>query len=234
MTEKDADTQDGFACPECGKVLPSEHGKQIHIGQVHGRPYHDEDVLRELYVEDGLSSMDIADKFGVEDNTIRDFLREFGIEIRSTKESHRRKIPKELRDEGKLRELYEDLDMRDAEIGDMLGVSQPTVTRWRGIHGIEGRENMSGPDHYAWKDNPESIDYGENWFHRRKEARERDNNTCQVCGFEPDGRNLDVHHIQPIKTFDEPEAANTLDNLITLCRSCHRKYEGIPIDHPKR
>jgi len=53
---------------------------------------------------------------------------------------------------------------------------------------------------------------------------ERDNYTCQVCGFQAnswqEAQNLDVHHIVPVSKGGEcldPE------NLITLCKKCHRK-----------
>jgi predicted HNH restriction endonuclease len=36
-----------------------------------------------------------------------------------------------------------------------------------------------------------------------------------------------VHHITPIRDFDTPEEANTLDNLITLCEPCHAQWEGL-------
>lgn len=216
-------------CPECGKVLSSERGRDSHVEQVHGREYHDEQLLRELYVEQGLSSMDIAERFDVSDTTIRENLKRYGVKVRSTQESHRIKAPKELRNADKLRELYHNEGLTNAEIANRLGVTDSTVTMWRYRHGIEANDPPSGPDHYAWKENPDSIDYGNNWSTQRKAARDRDDDTCQICGKETNGRHLDVHHIRPIKSFDSPEDANTLDNLITLCRKCHREWEGIPL-----
>jgi 5-methylcytosine-specific restriction endonuclease McrA len=37
---------------------------------------------------------------------------------------------------------------------------------------------------------------------------------------------LHVHHIIPLREFDEPEEANTLSNLVTVCTSCHGEVEG--------
>jgi len=73
--------------------------------------------------------------------------------------------------------------------------------------------------------------YGSNWRKMRQKARERDGYQCQACGLdESDSRwELSVHHIRPLRDFDTPEEANTLDNLVSLCRSCHGKWEGIPV-----
>lgn len=72
--------------------------------------------------------------------------------------------------------------------------------------------------------------YGLNWEDQSREARERDNHHCVVCGkshyfF----LRLPVHHITPrreYKTLHTLETyGNRLSNLITLCPSCHRKAD---------
>jgi 5-methylcytosine-specific restriction endonuclease McrA/predicted transcriptional regulator len=231
MSPSDAENQESYECTECGDTFSTERGRDSHVEQVHGRPYHDEDTLRELYVERGLSSMDIADRFGVSYAAITDSLRRNGIEVRSTKATHRQKAPAELRDADELRRLYHDEELSDGDIADRLGVTQSTVTVWRQRHEIESRDPPTGEDHWRWSDSTESIYYGENWHRQSRRARERDDHTCQICEYEPDDdeRQLDVHHIKPVRTFDEPEDANDLENLITLCRLCHRKWEGIPL-----
>ncbi len=77
------------------------------------------------------------------------------------------------------------------------------------------------------------IDYGPNWATQRDAARARDHYRCRRCGApERDGRRHDVHHLTPFRSFgyvpgknDLYELANKLDNLITLCPSCHRQAE---------
>lgn len=90
-------------------------------------------------------------------------------------------------------------------------------------------ENNVGENHPQYKGG--SNYYGENWFKQRRKVRERDNYRCQSCGkHESDhDRELSIHHIKPIRTFDKPENANALDNLVTLCCNCHPKWEGIPL-----
>jgi predicted HNH restriction endonuclease len=52
---------------------------------------------------------------------------------------------------------------------------------------------------------------------------------CQQCGKTPKdtGKALDVHHIQPFRTFGVARHAdaNALSNLIALCSRCHLRTE---------
>jgi 5-methylcytosine-specific restriction endonuclease McrA len=97
-------------------------------------------------------------------------------------------------------------------------------------------------DHPSWREMwRESIldlttpkpENGENYEENRNEVIKRDNFECRVCG---DGygniSTFHIHHITPASVFleaDGPtdfEAMNDQSNLITLCPSCHGKYEG--------
>jgi DEAD/DEAH box helicase domain-containing protein len=77
------------------------------------------------------------------------------------------------------------------------------------------------------------ADYGPNWPAQRAAARARDGCRCRHCGApEREGRQHDVHHITPFHAFgylpgvnDLYELANRLENLITLCPTCHRRAE---------
>lgn len=85
---------------------------------------------------------------------------------------------------------------------------------------------MLGEDHPRWREGvPE---YGENWDEQREKARSRDGYSCVRCGADESeiDRELDVHHITPIREFDCTEEANRLENLITLCRPCHNNVES--------
>ena len=65
--------------------------------------------------------------------------------------------------------------------------------------------------------------YGEDYYQKRNEALERDNYQCRVC---ENDNYLNCHHIKPRRMFDDVNDSNTLDNLITLCVSCHGTFEG--------
>jgi DEAD/DEAH box helicase domain-containing protein len=74
---------------------------------------------------------------------------------------------------------------------------------------------------------------GPNWDQQRNRARERDGYRCRHCGVpERPDRTHDVHHIRRFHTFgylpgknENFLEANRLENLVTLCRSCHRRVE---------
>jgi len=62
--------------------------------------------------------------------------------------------------------------------------------------------------------------YGCDWQKIRQLIIRRDNFTCQECGAK--NKKLDIHHRIPfLMSFD-----NSLENLMSLCRSCHVKLEG--------
>lgn len=76
-------------------------------------------------------------------------------------------------------------------------------------------------------------DYGPNWMQQRDLARQRDGYACVECGkAEGPAQQHHVHHVVPFRKFGyrrgENEAylqANALDNLMTVCPTCHRRIE---------
>jgi DEAD/DEAH box helicase domain-containing protein len=75
----------------------------------------------------------------------------------------------------------------------------------------------------AWTNDPN--EYGPDWSRLRLAVRTRDQFRCQVCGISENGREHDVHHKIPFRAFSSALEANRLENLITLCPSCHHKAE---------
>ena len=78
--------------------------------------------------------------------------------------------------------------------------------------------------------------YGQEWQDVREEALRRDGHECQSCGLTHEdhkaddslfGEGLHVHHIQKACEFDDPRDANRLENLVSLCATCHRKSEHV-------
>jgi len=91
--------------------------------------------------------------------------------------------------------------------------------------------NLTGEDNPNWKDGHRPT-YGENWGEVRKEAIQRDGEKCKICGVGREeyinfnNRDLSVHHIKPLRSFDNVKKANKLNNLVTVCSSCHMKIEN--------
>jgi 5-methylcytosine-specific restriction endonuclease McrA len=120
-----------------------------------------------------------------------------------------------------------------------------SANRRRGVPLSEvHREKMKGERPHTrgekapnWKGGASAYQWRKpNWRERRDEARERDKNTCQICGMtaEQAGQNMDVHHIKSYRDFDDPAEANQLSNLVCLCRTCHLRVENGVIEYPMR
>lgn len=202
--------------------------------------YQSEEWLQKQYHKKSRSIHDIADSLDVNHETIRYWMDKHEIERRNRKsaafESARSRVPEKLKDEEWLREKYHGDNMTQEEIGELVGRASFAVHRELVRQGIETHSEgpRSGEDSPFWKGGKPKR-YGHNWERQREKAIQRDEEQCRVCGMsrqkhrEKYGRDIDVHHIDPIVSYDNPEDANELDNLITLCRDDHLEWEGIPL-----
>lgn len=90
---------------------------------------------------------------------------------------------------------------------------------------------FTGEGHPNWEGG-DVESYGPGWNAVRRAALERDGYECVLCGTSRSDlrRNPDVHHLVPVRRFVESPLltvtdAHTLDNVVTLCPSCHRRAE---------
>jgi DEAD/DEAH box helicase domain-containing protein len=74
-----------------------------------------------------------------------------------------------------------------------------------------------------WSSSPN--EYGKAWNSIREDILIRDNNRCQMCGFQGSHSSLHIHHKIPIRNFTNLKEAHSPDNLISLCPRCHKKAE---------
>jgi hypothetical protein len=102
-------------------------------------------------------------------------------------------------------------------------------------------ETYVGEDNIHWKEDSKELAYGGGWRRKRRKRLERDSYECVVCGKSnaqekaDTGMALNVHHIEKARNFLQDdgsinkEMAHRMENLITLCNSCHTRWEGIPL-----
>lgn len=92
-------------------------------------------------------------------------------------------------------------------------------------------DRFTGEGHPNWKGGGSEL-YGQGWRRARLRTLDRDDHACVICGTTKAdlGRNPDVHHIVPVRSFAAAAGADKTDahvlrNLITLCVTCHRRAD---------
>lgn len=127
--------------------------------------------------------------------------------------------------------LYQSTELSCVECGEITTV-QPAELEQHENHfcsdGCRG-SYYSGENNYLWREGYESTVYDSSaWSQVRERALERDGYACRICGTPKEklGRQLHVHHIRPIREFDTPSDAHTLNNAVTLCSEHHAEVES--------
>ena len=94
----------------------------------------------------------------------------------------------------------------------------------KGMGNTNGLGKNLGEKNHLWKGGISRLPYSLDWTKTLKiSIRERDNYICQICNkkqiYNKEKRleSLSVHHIDYNKQNCNP------DNLVSLCRNCHRK-----------
>lgn len=82
---------------------------------------------------------------------------------------------------------------------------------------------LKGEKNPNWKGGVLRPYYGPDWNHQRELVQQRDKGICYICHIKEDGRKHDIHHIIPFKVYgiERYKEANRLENLMTLCHTCH-------------
>lgn len=83
-----------------------------------------------------------------------------------------------------------------------------------------------GPQHHWWKGGISATNYGSGWKSAKRIILQRAQGICEYCHQRPSySRALDVHHKIPYKKCSDSQTAHCIDNLIAVCRKCHKLLE---------
>lgn len=190
----------------------------------------DSQWLRHQYVQDEKTAAEIAEAIGCSPSAVQNWLNKHGVQI----DKNRYFRSDKLADRDWLREQYVEKERTGYEIADECDCSFSVVYEWIRKHGIETGYNggLSGDEHPRWSGG--QTPYGAGWNESKRETvRERDDYTCQNprCSVtqsehqDEHGEKLHVHHLRKARKIDDPEERNDPENLITLCRACHKRWE---------
>ena len=181
--------------------------------------------LEQMYLDEQMSTYDIAIKLEISSCTIGRWLNEYGIQVRTMSEIRLNGLVKPSKED--LERMYLKEMMSSVEISNEIKISISAVGNWLREYGIpvrtmsEARLNadLTGEKNPSWKGGISFFPYCEKFNNVLKERiRNRDNRTCQNCRkTEADnGEKHSIHHIH----YDKE---NCYPDLITLCRSCNAK-----------
>lgn len=194
----------------------------------------DDEWLYERYIDDGSTTIEIANQLDCTARTVTEWLHKHDIDCPW-------RLPEVVRDqlcdEERMRDLYESEGLTTFEIADELDYSAGYVNEWLLEHGITDGE-MTGESHPSWTGG--EYAYGEGWCTGKREAvRERDGYRCRFCGMENaeheerHGIKLHVHHVRKARNVADETERNAPENLVTLCASCHVEAERMAPELPE-
>jgi len=216
---------DGVTCPECGNAFGTLRGFYSHWGnsskENHGGETPDMDA--ELEFSDKHRTK-IAD--AKEGHTHDEETREKIAKGVRGNEPWNKGMTKE--DDARIQAVSEQLTGRTLPEDRVAQMSEVGKQAWK-TGAYDGRKYTGSPGekNAGYKDGSYIggyQNYPDKFNQRlREQVRKRDNRICQLCASTPDtNKLLDVHHI------DQNKDNCNMDNLISLCRSCHGKMNHTP------
>lgn len=192
----------------------------------------DEEWLREQYKKGDKKPYRVARLCDCSSTTAQKWLVRHGIADESPTSTGYEK----LENEEWLRNEWLRKGRTQTDIADECGCQIELVRRWLDRHQIDTQSvrDFSGENNPNWAGG--DVTYGPGWDEsKRREVRKRDGHTCQdpACSVTQDGhlvqydQKLHVHHLIKARDIDDPEERNAPENLITLCRDCHQRWERL-------
>jgi thymidylate synthase (FAD) len=195
----------GLAVSPGGIAVAGRLGGEL---MVNGTPaYRDREWLRTQYQVRGLDQRTIAELAGVSTHCIRAWVRKHGLQ----KPMGSWSIGQEPWNKGR---RYQAGWHHTPETRELLGAAK------RGEKNPQWKGGATPPGVVVRKE-AEPL---------RKAAYARDGFCCRLC--QKRGGRLTIHHILPI--WARPDLAADLDNLATVCRSCHLLINGDELSYVER
>lgn len=162
--------------------------------------------IKNLYLNECLSSTEIARIFNVSHRTILNHLEKMGIDRRNLQESHfasnKKEYPKEFYDYEYMYNIYVNEHKTKQQIGEIFNCAPHVIDRVLknlNIHVRDSSESkigvQKGEKHHNWKGGISSLESRCREFFQKNispKIRERDGYKCMLCG---NVSNLHVHHI---------------------------------------
>jgi len=251
MSQSESEGQESYECPTCGKSLSSEQGLKTHHSMVHGESIAGEEC--ECVACGDTFRVPPSDaegrKYCSEECMAEDYERQVTLtcevcggeySVNPAREETSRFCSRECSVSQLAEERRKRVTVECAACGDpfekRICEEEQSKAHFcdHDCYGEWISENQSGKDSVHWKGGYSKY-RGTDWPALREKALQADDYRCQGCGRRDDdhrtehGVGLHVHHIRPVTEFEEPADADTVDNLVPLCRDCHTEWEGIPL-----
>jgi len=177
--------------------------------------------LIDQYFNKGKTCNDIAKEIGRNSKRVWEWFKDYDIKIQSRgenknqqfKKGHKAGVGRVHTDETKRK-------IRDARIKD----GHVPYLNKEGVHWLKGVKGFLHPS-FRGGLTPERQSFysSEEWCEAVKQVWKRDNAICQKCGkshnTEQNRGNFHIHHII---SFQVKEFRSNIDNLLLLCKDCHR------------
>lgn len=206
-----------------------------------------DEEIKDMYINQMLSTVKIAEHFGCSARTIGLKLERMGIKRRSLIEaqyaSTGRHEPQEFQSYETMYELYVEQKLNKDELGKRFGVSPSCVGRALMRLGIpvrgtsEAQRGMrNGDKHPNWKGGitPLTLRIREYYqLHLAPIIRERDGYKCQLCG---NNSNLHTHHIRHLsdiinEILEEHADLDPVDDINILYNIIIRDSRFLDLDN---
>jgi len=172
----------------------------------------DRNLLISLYCDKKLSLREISRQTGITHGTISRYLKESGVEISKGHSTKRIEV------------LCDYCQKPIVRYPSTLSTIRGNFCSYVCIYAWQSEGNMKDEKSPAWKggitrissDNLKTVE----WREAKKIVLDKFP-ICSICGND---QKRDVHHIKTRK--EHPELVFEINNLITVCRSCHSTIKG--------